>query len=975
MAENAINLWKDIYWSEPKDQIDYNSYVGSFDVLTLSSSRPLVSTHQVAFKIWQLCFHRHKNKLNSLEYYLNTYNVNEIYLNDWQGMYDYFFGTNFFGNPSECLVNRLIGSVQTVYVRPKGIYNQGATCYMNSLLQTLFITPEFRKGVYSDDSEQDTIYKLKLLFAKLQASKFPTVSTKVLTDSFKWDSRQVSIQQDIFEFYQNFINYLSEQSSKINEVTEDVFKGTNVDVIRCKSCDYRNSIPSVFQDITISIWNSDVLNDSLDKYFEPETIPNFFCSKCGSDEATRQTMITKYPKVLVVRLDRLAYDVEQQKKIKITKYVSFPQRLSGLKLHNKENIPQEVGQHSYSLYSVVVHVGMSAESGHYYTCVKSKKHQKWLKLNDHNVEEIDERELKNVFGGDERPVMIEEIDGDKDEKKVDTELFDVEHRIPKGYLKELTACAYMLFYRRDDIDTYDSTNDHCSDIIVSSQRTIDRDKDKDKDKIVEEETEEVEYEEEDEEDDEEQKKEEEKNGREEEEESNKKKEDQKKVIIIDEETKDTNPNANANVNAKVVINLEDYDGSAYDDNSRPPTKTKTVKPLRASKKRSNSLKNNQNRKATDSNRGSTTKRINGQQQKKKEVPPVIPKKSLSPLVTFDSYAAYVHDEQIVYDSDGNIKYDFYDRKDDKFFIKVPKDLRSLVELEDTDNERLEAQGIVVVSSSYDDMMMDDQDSSKSTYHVPEVEMSESYENPTHNSTPVSNTIPSEMDIPTTKLKDNITLRIQYPFEVPEDMKIVHLKKEYCVTIKILTEKIHSNLTSHNIPLPALSKVRIRALIVDKFHNFNFDWFTFDDNLINENLCSLLPSILRNLPSPKYEKNTFHLRFEIGEPEKWTVYNDYSKILMYIFYKKNDCHIPLTILPIESTTLKPSQIRQAIYNQVDTIDSIKVDLHRLQIEPFDERMNITLHSNQNIMKILDGETFNLDEQYHLGEVIIELPINV
>lgn len=30
-----------------------------------------------------------------------------------------------------------------------GLSNQGATCYMNSLLQTLFMTPEFRKALYS----------------------------------------------------------------------------------------------------------------------------------------------------------------------------------------------------------------------------------------------------------------------------------------------------------------------------------------------------------------------------------------------------------------------------------------------------------------------------------------------------------------------------------------------------------------------------------------------------------------------------------------------------------------------------------------------------------------------------------------------------------------------------------------------------------------------------------------------------------
>mgnify|MGYP000518912043 CR=1 FL=1 len=31
----------------------------------------------------------------------------------------------------------------------RGLVNEGATCYLNSLLQTLFMTHEFRKNVYA----------------------------------------------------------------------------------------------------------------------------------------------------------------------------------------------------------------------------------------------------------------------------------------------------------------------------------------------------------------------------------------------------------------------------------------------------------------------------------------------------------------------------------------------------------------------------------------------------------------------------------------------------------------------------------------------------------------------------------------------------------------------------------------------------------------------------------------------------------
>ena len=31
----------------------------------------------------------------------------------------------------------------------RGLINEGSTCYLNSLLQTLFMTPEFRRNIYS----------------------------------------------------------------------------------------------------------------------------------------------------------------------------------------------------------------------------------------------------------------------------------------------------------------------------------------------------------------------------------------------------------------------------------------------------------------------------------------------------------------------------------------------------------------------------------------------------------------------------------------------------------------------------------------------------------------------------------------------------------------------------------------------------------------------------------------------------------
>jgi ubiquitin C-terminal hydrolase len=56
-----------------------------------------------------------------------------------------------------------------------GLKNQGATCYMNSLLQSLFLTNTFREAVYQIPTEEDTTdtvpLALQRVFFNLQTSE------------------------------------------------------------------------------------------------------------------------------------------------------------------------------------------------------------------------------------------------------------------------------------------------------------------------------------------------------------------------------------------------------------------------------------------------------------------------------------------------------------------------------------------------------------------------------------------------------------------------------------------------------------------------------------------------------------------------------------------------------------------------------------------------------------------------------------
>lgn len=97
-----------------------------------------------------------------------------------------------------------------------GIRNQGATCYMNSVLQSLFHLPIFRKLIYQipltncENPEKSIVWNLQRLFADLQTSN-EAVSTKKLTRAFGWNEDDVNLDQDTHEFIRLILTSIEEK--------------------------------------------------------------------------------------------------------------------------------------------------------------------------------------------------------------------------------------------------------------------------------------------------------------------------------------------------------------------------------------------------------------------------------------------------------------------------------------------------------------------------------------------------------------------------------------------------------------------------------------------------------------------------------------------------------------------------------------------------------------------------------------------
>jgi len=291
-----------------------------------------------------------------------------------------------------------------------GLKNQGATCYMNSLLQTLFHLPYFRKAVYhmptsSDDySNKSLPLALQSLFYKVQFN--PTaVATKDLTRSFGWDSMDAFTQHDVQELNRVLCEKLEEKmkGTRVENTIQHLFEGHVVNYIECINVDYKSTRKESFMDLQLDVKGCKNVYDSFEKYVEVETLEGdnkYQAEGHGLQDARKGVLFQDFPPVLQLQLKRFEYDFVHDMMVKINERYEFPEKLDldrdDFKYMTKDSDRSLKNQ--YSLYSVLVHSG-GVHGGHYYAFIRPDGKQ-WLKFDDEKVTKVEPSvALEEQFGG------------------------------------------------------------------------------------------------------------------------------------------------------------------------------------------------------------------------------------------------------------------------------------------------------------------------------------------------------------------------------------------------------------------------------------------------------------------------------------------------------------------------------------------------------------------------------------------------
>ncbi len=284
-----------------------------------------------------------------------------------------------------------------------GFPNLAQTCYMNSILQGLLTLSSFVQEVHKQERVwgSQRIGEIFRRFVEVGVCHFSasTEEKRVVLTAFKGkvssEDREFydNGQKDAHEFLCRVLNIMSSSSKELQTVSlKMAVKFTcpvNAHIAfkmlsfrTCITCGQESMRQEDFTNLSLDVSHKGSVSDSLHEYLREHPL-EYRCS-CGGRMSAQQWSFLTLPDVLIIQLQRFSFC----SRFGLRKVDCAVKISRELVLH-----PGTAVQQTYSLVSIVSHLGHTAYSGHYICDGVDRQRQpgdttdRWLSYDDMHVSE------------------------------------------------------------------------------------------------------------------------------------------------------------------------------------------------------------------------------------------------------------------------------------------------------------------------------------------------------------------------------------------------------------------------------------------------------------------------------------------------------------------------------------------------------------------------------------------------------------
>ena len=337
----------------------------------------------------------------------------------------------------------------------QGISNEGNTCYMNTIIQSIYNLPFLRKEIFNLKTTVNiVILIIQRIFYNLSHATTPIKITDIFK-ALKWERAYWNAPQDATEIYMILYDIISSENEKIKDHCEGEMKT----IIECPARNFKSERKERFLFLSLDITEKDSsISDLLENFFSKEELTGDNRYQYENEDKTfiyvdalKSYKISKPPPIFYIQLKRFNASYEKN-----CKEISFESSLDLSKY-----VDSSEKNFHYELYCVIVHDG-NIDRGHYFAIINEFKQGKWFKMNDKSITSV---RLKDVytsnFGGKHITIEV------NDEKKELETKYENNEKTAYILIYILKDKVSELF---EDFNIIDSENDRINEKIKEYEK-------------------------------------------------------------------------------------------------------------------------------------------------------------------------------------------------------------------------------------------------------------------------------------------------------------------------------------------------------------------------------------------------------------------------------------------------------------------------------------------------------------------------